>query len=68
MSLAQELAASAPMAVRGAKQALAQSLGASLEQQLAFEAARQAECYETLDLVEGIAAVREKRAPRFRDV
>ncbi len=66
LALAQELAASAPVAVRGAKQALARSAVASLDDQLAFEAARQAECYETNDLSEGIAAVREKREPRFR--
>jgi enoyl-CoA hydratase len=66
LGLAQELAASAPWAVRGAKRALAQSLSATLDQQLAFEAARQAECYESGDLVEGIASVREKREPRFR--
>jgi enoyl-CoA hydratase len=66
LAVARALATSAPLAVRGAKQALARSLGASLEDQLAFEAARQAECYETTDLVEGIAAVREKREPAFR--
>ena len=64
--LAQEIASSAPLAVRGTKRALARSLDASLDDQLGFEAARQAECYETADLVEGIAAVREKREPQFR--
>jgi enoyl-CoA hydratase len=66
LALAQELAASAPLAVRGTKQALARSAAASLDDQLAFEAAQQAACYETKDLSEGIAAVREKREPRFR--
>jgi enoyl-CoA hydratase len=66
LALAREIAQSAPTAVRGAKRALALSPTATLEEQLGFEAARQAECYETNDLVEGIAAVREKRDPRFR--
>ena len=65
-ALAREIAASAPLAVRGTRRALAHSPTASLEEQLGFEAARQAECYETRDLVEGIAAIREKREPRFR--
>lgn len=65
LALANELAASAPLAVRGTKQALARSPRVSLDDQLAFEAARQAECYETEDFAEGIMAAREKRAPRF---
>jgi len=65
LELAREIAQSAPLAVRGSKRALAASPTATLEEQLGFEAARQAECYETNDLMEGIAAVREKRGPRF---
>jgi enoyl-CoA hydratase/carnithine racemase len=66
LGVAGAIAASSPAAVRGARQALAQSFGASLEEQLAFEAARQAECFETSDLIEGITAIREKRDPKFR--
>lgn len=65
LALAREIAASAPVAVRGTKQALRRTEGASLEDQLAFEAEQQAACYETGDLVEGIAAVRGKREPEF---
>jgi enoyl-CoA hydratase len=65
-ALAREVAAAAPAAVQGTRAALARSSGASLDDQLAFEAARQAECYETHDLLEGLAAAREKRAPHFR--
>lgn len=67
MALAEAIAANAPRAVRGTKRALARSLGATLPDQLGFEAEQQAECYESADLLEGIAAVREKRDPRFRD-
>ncbi|MCC6642805.1 MAG: enoyl-CoA hydratase/isomerase family protein [Deltaproteobacteria bacterium] len=65
LDLAREIAASAPLAVRAAKQALARSTSASLDDQLGFEAARQAESYETDDLAEGMVAAREKRTPRF---
>lgn len=65
LALAREIATSAPLAVQGTKRALARTADASLDDQLAFEAGRQAECYETADLVEGIAAVREKREPGF---
>ncbi len=63
--LAAEFAANAPLAVRGVKQALARSLDVSLEDQLSFEATQQAACFETHDVAEGLAAIREKRAPEF---
>lgn len=65
-ALADEVAASAPLAVRGAKQALRRSETATLDEQLDFEAARQAECFGSEDVREGLAAARERRAPRFR--
>jgi enoyl-CoA hydratase len=65
LGLAREIAASAPLPVRGAKEALARSPEASLDEQLRFEAEQQARNYESRDLAEGIAAVREKRDPRF---
>jgi len=65
-ALAGELAAAAPAALRGTRAALARAPHVSLDDQLAFEAARQAECYETDDLREGLAAARAKRAPVFR--
>jgi enoyl-CoA hydratase len=67
LALARACATSAPRAVRGAKRALRRSLAVSLEDQLSFEAERQAECFESDDLKEGIAAVREKREPVFGD-
>jgi enoyl-CoA hydratase len=54
------------LAARGTRHALARSLDATLDDQLDFEAARQAECYETRDMQEGLAAARERRAARFR--
>lgn len=64
-ALAGEIAACAPGAVRGVKRALARSPGASLEDQLSFEAAEQARCFESQDLREGLAAARERRDPQF---
>lgn len=64
-ALAAEIAASAPLAVRGTKRALAQTEHASLAEQLDFEAGEQALCFESRDLAEGLAAARERRGPRF---
>jgi len=66
LALAREVAANAPLAVRGTKRALLRSLGVGLEEQLDFEAFQQSLCYESEDLQEGLAAARERRAPRFR--
>ncbi|MEE9607637.1 MAG: enoyl-CoA hydratase-related protein [Myxococcota bacterium] len=64
--LAQEIAGSAPLAVRGVKRTLARSAQATLEDQLGFEADEQAGCFESEDVREGLAAIREKRVPRFQ--
>jgi enoyl-CoA hydratase/carnithine racemase len=65
LSMAAEIASCAPIAVRGAKQALDRALAASLDAQLDFEAEQQAACYESADLAEGLRAMREKRVPAF---
>jgi len=62
---ARVMAGNAPAAVRAIKRALRRSEAASLEDQLQFEATEQARSFETADAREGIAAVRERRAPRF---
>lgn len=63
--LAAAFAATAPLANRAVKRALARSAGASLEDQLAFEAEEQADSLATRDAQEGLAAARERRSPRF---
>ena len=61
---AAEIAGNAPLAVRAVKQALRRSESQSLEDQLQFEASEQAKNFESADAHEGLAAIREKRAPR----
>jgi enoyl-CoA hydratase len=63
--LAAAFAAAAPLANRAVKRALARSADATLADQLAFEAAEQAATFATTDVHEGLAAARERRAPRF---
>ncbi len=62
---ARAIASCSPLAIHGTKRSLAQSEGAGLAEQLEREAAEQSLCYESTDLTEGLAAVREKRPPRF---
>ena len=65
LALAEEIAACAPLAVRGVKRSLAASEQARLDEQLDAEAREQSLCYESADLAEGLRAIREKRAPSF---
>jgi enoyl-CoA hydratase len=66
LALARSIAESAPLAVRATKRSLASSPLATLDQQLDQEAREQALCYESADLIEGLAAARERRAPAFK--
>jgi enoyl-CoA hydratase len=63
--LAAEFAAAGPLANRAVKRALARSPGASLEDQLGFEAREQAATLASRDAQEGLAAARERRKPAF---
>jgi enoyl-CoA hydratase len=65
LAVARSIAEAAPLAVRATKRSLAGSAGNTLDEQLDQEAREQALCYESADLLEGLAAVRERRAPRF---
>jgi 2-(1,2-epoxy-1,2-dihydrophenyl)acetyl-CoA isomerase len=60
-----KLAQGPTLAFALAKRELRASLGNSLEEQLALEAESQARAATSNDLREGVAAFREKRAPRF---
>ncbi|MBZ0238583.1 MAG: enoyl-CoA hydratase/isomerase family protein [Deltaproteobacteria bacterium] len=65
MDLARAIAASAPVAVRETKRALYRGLGWDPRGAAYLEAFAQAESVVTADAAEGIAALLEKRDPRF---
>src|SRR5690606_27747854 len=65
LDLAREIAAAAPIAVRGMKASLYEGLDWRVREAALSEAYRQAETLETQDLMEGLAAMRERRAPQF---
>ena len=64
-ALAAEFATTAPLATRAVKRALDRTLDATLEDQLSFEAAEQAMCFESQDVHEGLAAAKDRRPPKF---
>jgi enoyl-CoA hydratase len=65
LCLAREIGSCSGEAVRATRRALERSQGSSLEEQLGFEAELQARCFEGDDVIEGIAAVKERRDPDF---
>lgn len=67
VALASEIAEAAPQVVRQLKQTLAHP-AATLEEALGREASCQAVNYGTEDLMEGLAAGRERRPPAFRGI
>lgn len=66
LALCEELASNAPLAVRGMKRGLQllEEGGGSAEERAAYEQLRR-EAFNSADAMEGVAAVLEKRAPRF---
>ena len=66
LATAAEVAATAPIAARLTKIALADGGHADFESALQWEALAQPMTLATADLQEGIAAAKEKRAPQFR--
>jgi len=65
MTMAKAIAANAPIAVRETKRAMREGLGWKVREHAAREAFAQAATITTDDAREGIAALLEKRAPRF---
>jgi 2-(1,2-epoxy-1,2-dihydrophenyl)acetyl-CoA isomerase len=66
MTMARRFAAGPAMAYRLIKQAARASEGHDLQTQLALEANLQRKAGATADAAEGVAAFREKRAPRYQ--
>jgi enoyl-CoA hydratase/carnithine racemase len=67
-ALAEQLGAASPIALRTATRTLRSQLADGLESALWREADAQAQCYASADMVEGIGAIVEKRAPAFQQV
>ncbi len=66
LDLAREILPNGPLAVRLAKQAVDRGLELDLASGLALEEACYAQVIPTRDRLEGLAAFREKRKPRYR--
>lgn len=64
--IANSLLGGAPVAQMFAKQGLDRSGEVSFEEALAWEGQSQSICFATEDVVEGLAAFREKRSPDFK--
>lgn len=65
-ALANDIASSAPIAVKQVKRGIYHGASTNLEDALDYEADSQATCFSTKDVVEGINAVKEKRPPKFK--
>jgi enoyl-CoA hydratase len=65
LDIARRIARNAPLVLRMLKRAVYQGMEGALAGALDYEAFCQAISYTTADLQEGVAAVREKRDPRF---
>jgi 2-(1,2-epoxy-1,2-dihydrophenyl)acetyl-CoA isomerase len=65
VALAEEIATSAPLAVRSIRKTMRGDLVEEIREATAREAAEQATQWETDDFREGVSATAERRTPRF---
>ena len=65
VALAEEIAASSPLAVRSIRQTMRGDLADRIREATAHEAAEQATQWGTTDFREGVRAAAERRPPRF---
>jgi 2-(1,2-epoxy-1,2-dihydrophenyl)acetyl-CoA isomerase len=65
VALAEEIAASSPLAVRAIRRTMRGHLADGIREATAREAAEQAKLFATSDFREGVSAAAERRTPRF---
>ncbi len=65
MTIAKQIAANAPAAIKIMKQGLQQAPLWDLRQVCEYEAQGQAQCFGSQDLLTGIQAIKEKKPPIF---
>jgi enoyl-CoA hydratase/carnithine racemase len=63
---AEEIAGSAPLAVRSVRQTMRGGLGAAIKAALGRELSEQERLKQTADFAEGVAAMGERRTPAFQ--
>ena len=63
--LADQMGANAPLGVASTKSNLNQSFDRTLAESLEAEGKAQVECFESQDMIEGVAAFQQKRSPSF---
>lgn len=68
VALAERIASGPPIAIRLAKTMMRRSLDVSLETSLAMSAAAESITLSSADHLEGMAAARERRSPRYKGV
>lgn len=66
LELAEQIAANAPLPLKIMKRGIQKAVIADLSEVFDYESSGQAQCFNTQDLKEGIAAIQEKRVPQFR--
>ncbi len=65
MAKAKLIAANGPVPIAVIKKGIQKALTSSLEKMFDYDSSAQAQCFLTDDIKEGVAAIREKRAPVF---
>jgi enoyl-CoA hydratase len=65
-AIAEQIAQNAPISLKIIKKGIQKAVTASLEEVIDYESRGQAQTFITEDLLEGVAAIREKRPPKFQ--
>jgi enoyl-CoA hydratase len=66
LTIAKQIAQNAPISLKIMKKGIQKAVTATLEEVIAYESDGQARTFATQDLIEGVAAIREKRPPKFQ--